>query len=132
VSTSAAGVGFDQVNATGALAYGGVLQLNISGLFGENSAFAKNLFTFGSEAGNFSNVQYSFNNGSSWNNLTYYSANNTWQMWDNTALANGADNGYVGINLTSGVLTVVPEPSTWALVVGGVSTMVILRRRKQS
>jgi hypothetical protein len=53
-------------------------------------------------------------------------------MWDNTALANGADNGYVGINLTSGVLTVVPEPSTWALVVGGVSTMVILRRRKQS
>ncbi|MCE9542923.1 MAG: PEP-CTERM sorting domain-containing protein, partial [Verrucomicrobia bacterium] len=61
-----------------------------------------------------------------------YSAINTWQMWDNSALSVGADNGYIGINLNTGVLTVVPEPSTWALVVGGVSTLFILRRRNRS
>ena len=129
--------GFDQVNVNGTsglgglLTYGGVLKLDISGMYGKSTSFQDYLFHFGSQTGGFSNVQYKLNSGA-WTDLTYYSLNNTWQMWDTSALSLGAANAYVGINLNTGVLTVVPEPSTWALLVGGVSTLVILRRRKQS
>ena len=123
--------GFDQVNVSGALTYGGVLKLDVIGSYNMGTAFQDYLFNFGSETGGFSSVKYRLN-GSSWSDLNYYAANNTWQMWDNSGLAARTDNGYIGINLNTGMLTVVPEPSTWALVVGGVSTLVILRRRKQS
>ena len=135
VANKVAGVGFDQVTVSGALNYGGLLQLNITGSFNDAlTKFQGNLFKdFTSESGNFTLVQYSLNNGVSWKDLTYYGgALNTWQMWDNSVLSVAGDNGYVGINLNTGMLTVVPEPSTWALVVGGVSTLVILRRRKRS
>ena len=121
--------GFDQVNVTGALKYGGVLKLDITGSYNMGTAFQNYLFNFGSETGGFSSVKYSLN-GSGWSDLNYYAANNTWQMCDNNALTVGADNGYIGINLDTGFLTVVPEPSTWALLVGGVSTLMILRRRR--
>ncbi|MCX6960182.1 MAG: autotransporter-associated beta strand repeat-containing protein, partial [Verrucomicrobia bacterium] len=124
--------GFDQVNVTGALTYGGVLKLDITGYYNMGTAFQNYLFNARSMTGAFTSVKYSLNSGTAWNDLTYYAANNTWQMWNNSALTLGADNGYVGINLDSGMLTVVPEPSTWALVVGGVSTLVILRRRRRS
>ena len=129
VAGSGAGVGFDQVNVTGALTYGGVLKLDITGSYNMGTAFQNYLFNFGSETGGFSSVKYNLN-GSGWSDLNYYAANNTWQMWDNNALTVGADNGYIGINLNTGMLTVVPEPSTWALLVGGVSTLMILRRRR--
>jgi len=122
--------GFDQVNATGFLTYGGLLKLDISGFYDNaGGAFSNNLFNFATKTGNFTTVQYRLNGGS-YADLNYYAANNTWQMWDNNG---GAANGYVGIDLNTGVLTVVPEPSTWALVVGGVSTtLLIIRRRRQS
>ena len=121
--------GFDQVNVSGALTYGGVLKLDVTGSYNMGTAFQDYLFNFGSETGGFSSVKYRLN-GSGWSDLNYYAANNTWQMWDNNALTVGADNGYIGINLNTGMLTVVPEPSTWALLVGGVSTLMILRRRR--
>jgi hypothetical protein len=111
------------------LKYGGVLKLDITGSYNMGTAFQNYLFNFGSETGGFSSVKYNLN-GSGWSDLNYYAANNTWQMWDNNALTVGADNGYIGINLNTGMLTVVPEPSTWALLVGGVSTLMILRRRR--
>ena len=121
--------GFDQVNVSGALTYGGVLKLDVTGSYSMGTPFQDYLFHFGSETGGFSSVKYSLN-GSGWSDLNYYSANNTWQIWDNSALSVGAVNGYIGINLNTGMLTVVPEPSTWALLVGGVSTLMILRRRR--
>ncbi|MEI6377601.1 MAG: PEP-CTERM sorting domain-containing protein, partial [bacterium] len=133
VGSGIAGAAFDQVSVTGVLTYGGVLNLAIAGNYSATAPFKGLLFDIqsGSQTGAFSQVQYKLNTGV-WKDLYYYSDINTWQMWDNTAIANLADNGYVGINLNTGVLTVVPEPSTWALVVGGVSTLVILRRRKRS
>jgi len=134
---SGAGVltGFDQVKVAGNLIYGGILKLDITAINGNytmSNPFSGLLFDVtGTKTGFFDKVQYSLN-GSTYADLKWYVNNTTWQMWDPTAIAAGAANGYVGINLTSGVLTVVPEPSTWALVIGGVSTLVILRRRKQS
>jgi len=130
VAAGVAGVGFDQVNVSGALTYGGELKLDITGSFNTTTnAFQDYLFNFGSQTGAFSSVKYSLN-GSSWSDLTYYSANNTWQIWNNSALTLGADNGYIGINLDTGRLTVVPEPSTYALFGQGALVMIVAYRRK--
>ena len=123
--------GFDQVNVSGALTYGGVLKLDITGSYNTGTAFQNYLFNFGSQTGAFSSVKYSLN-GSAWTDLNYYAANNTWQMWNNSALTLGADNGYIGINLDTGYLTVVPEPSTWALFGLGALVLVIAARRRKA
>ena len=134
-NTGGAGLGFDQVNVNGTsglgglLTYGGVLKLDITGMYGKSTSFQDYLFHFGSQTGGFSNVQYKLNSGA-WTDLTYYSLNNTWQMWDTSALSLGAANAYVGINLNTGVLTVVPEPSTWALLAFSLTTVMVLRRRR--
>jgi autotransporter-associated beta strand protein len=124
--------GFDQALVRGDLTYGGDLRININGSFNEAGAFGGNIFQFGLErnTGNFTSVKYSFD-GINYDDLTYYNASNTWQVWNN-AFLNKGDNGYIGINLNTGYLTVVPEPASWALFVGGVSTVLIFRRRRQS
>jgi autotransporter-associated beta strand protein len=122
--------GFDQVNVTGNLTYGGVLHFQISGLFGEDSAFENNiLIASGLKSGNFSSVQYTFD-GATYKDLTYYSAVNTWQTFDATTL--GLDNNYIGFNLDTGVVTVVPEPSTCVLFGLGAMALVVAIRRRQS
>jgi autotransporter-associated beta strand protein len=130
VAGSGAGVGFDQVNVSGALTYGGVLKLDVIGSYNMGTAFQDYLFNFGSETGGFSSVKYRLN-GSSWSDLNYYAANNTWQMWDNSGLAARTDNGYIGINLNTGMLTVVPEPSTYILFGLGSLALVIAARRRR-
>ena len=49
--------------------------------------------------------------------------------WDITM---GSFDNTTASNRPQLILEVVPEPSTWALVAGGVSTLLIFRRRKQS
>jgi len=128
--------GFDQALVSGDLTYGGDLKISITGSYNNAAgAFRGEIFKFdfGRNTGNFTSVQYSLNGGQ-YAALEYYSASNTWQIWNsnfNNALA-GSDNGYIGINLNTGYLTVVPEPASWALFVGGVSTVLIFRRRKNS
>jgi autotransporter-associated beta strand protein len=124
--------GFDQALVSGDLTYGGHLRININGSYNEAGAFGGNIFQFGlgRNTGNFTSVKYSFD-GTSYYDLTYYNASNTWQVWDDAFLTQG-DNGYIGFNMNTGYLTVVPEPASWALFVGGVSTVLIFRRRRNS
>jgi autotransporter-associated beta strand protein len=125
--------GFDQALVSGDLTYGGDLKISIAGSYNNaTGAFGGNIFQFGVDrnSGSFNTVQYSLN-GSAYADLIYHDASNTWQIW-NDAFLTQADNGYIGINLNTGYLTVVPEPASWALFVGGVSTVLIFRRRKNS
>jgi autotransporter-associated beta strand protein len=125
--------GFDQALVSGNLNYGGDLKISIAGSYNNAAgAFGGNIFQFGVDrnSGSFNTVQYSLN-GSAYADLIYHDASNTWQIWNDAFLTQG-DNGYIGINLNTGYLTVVPEPASWALFVGGVSTVLIFRRRRQS
>ena len=125
--------GFDQALVSGDLTYGGDLKISIAGSYNNaTGAFGGNIFQFGVDrnSGSFNTVQYSLN-GSAYTDLFYHDASNTWQIWNDAFSAQG-DNGYIGINLNTGYLTVVPEPASWALFVGGVSTVLIFRRRKNS
>jgi hypothetical protein len=45
-------------------------------------------------------------------------------MWD-------GDNSYVGLDMTTGVLTAIPEPSTYAFLALGALVLLVARRRSK-
>ena len=129
-----AATGFDQALVSGDLTYGGDLKINITGSYNNTTgAFQGDIFkfNFGHNAGNFTTVQYSLNGGQ-YAALEYYSASNTWQIWTQDFNQEGlnGNNGYIGINLNTGYLTVVPEPATWALLAFSLTTVMVLCRRR--
>ncbi|MEI6323234.1 MAG: PEP-CTERM sorting domain-containing protein [bacterium] len=117
---------YSSLNASGNIALGGALTLAIQGLY--NSTNNQGLFQVyssgGAISGNFSSVTLS---GSYTGNLAYYSNNNTWQLWSGT----GTNAFYAGINLNSGLVTVIPEPSSYALfALGTIACLAFGIRRK--
>ena len=101
-ASQAAGTGFDQINASGILAYGGVLSIDVTP--GTTTLGAYNLFDFASRSGS-----------------TTFSAINFLDVG-----AAGTFDYSTGI-LT---LTAVPEPSTWALLAFSLTTVMVMRRRR--
>ena len=103
---AATGIGagqFDRVLVTGLLTFGGTLALNSSGytaVFG-NSV---DLFNWSTTSGTFSTITGTdLGGGLSWDTSSLY---------------------------TDGVITVVPEPATWALLAAGLTVTMVLRRRR--
>ena len=112
------GTDFDGINVTSALVYDGTLTLAVGTTFGEGT-YSFNLFDFGSQSSSFDAITLSGNYtgslsgpGNVWS-LT--SGVNTWTFTHST--------GDLG-------LAVIPEPSTWALLAGSLSTLMIFRRRR--
>ena len=119
---------YSSLNASGNIALGGALTLAIQGLY--NNTNNQGLFQVytsgGAITGNFSSVNLT---GSYTGTLSYYSNNNTWQLWSGS----GTNSFYAGINLNSGLVTVIPEPSTYALfVLGTIMAIIILRQSKSN
>ncbi len=120
--TGVRGTAFDAINVGGLLTYGGTLSLSLGTTFGFGS-YSFDLFDFGSTSGSFGAVDlgglYSgslVNNGSGVWGLT--SGNDTWTFTESSGLL---------------ALDVVPEPSTYALLVlaaAGLGARVIRRRRR--
>lgn len=107
---------YDAVDVGGALTYGGTLTIDFSSPF----AGSFNLFQFESYAGSFDNI---FLTGGYEGQLTKNGS-----TWSTTI--NGVDFTFLD---TSGVLNVVPEPSTYALLVLsglGLAAHVIRRRHR--
>ena len=119
---------FSSINSSGAMVLGGALTLAIQGAYNNtNNQGLFQLFTSGAGiTGNFSSVTLT---GAYAGSLSYYAANNSWQLWSGS----GANSYYAGLNLNTGLMTVVPEPSTYALFgLGSLALLVAARRHKHS
>jgi hypothetical protein len=115
----------DQINITGgALAYAGRLVLNTGSTFGSNPNFTYTLFdgsgALGSSTGNWTSVEATGSYAGTFNTTDY----NIWTR-------NTGDGTLWTYTESLGTLTVIPEPSTWALIgVGSAFVLWRLRRRR--
>jgi len=114
------GTDFDGINVTSALTYDGTLSLLVGTTFGAGT-YSFNLFDFASQSGSFNAINLSGSYAGSftgagdvWNLTT---GDSTWTFTHST--------GDLG-------LSVVPEPSTWALMALGFMVLIVLRRRRQA
>ncbi|CAA7072346.1 autotransporter-associated beta strand repeat-containing protein [Lentimonas sp. CC11] len=122
--TAGAGVagGHDFHNVTGALVYGGDLNLVLGSGILADGAYSWDLFDFGTETGTFASIALS---GDYTGNLLDGDTDGIWDLVD-------GDNTWV-FTETTGILglTVVPEPNAYALLAGIFGlTFVMLRRRR--
>ena len=129
VSTNAGS--FSQLNASSITLNGGVLTFNVVGSYNDSlNQGVFQMFQSGSlngftANGGFASVLVNYNGYS--DTLTYYSANDTWQVWNKSG---DIQNYYAGLNMDTGVLTVVPEPGSVVLFgVGALMAIVVARRR---
>ncbi|MEI6491959.1 MAG: autotransporter-associated beta strand repeat-containing protein, partial [Verrucomicrobiota bacterium] len=126
VDATGRGTTYDAVNVTGLLTYNGTLTLTMAspianttyGLF--KGALGVDLV---SPAGNFAGI--TFTGGAYTGTWTF---NGTSSLW--TASSNGQDFSF---DKASGDLLVaaVPEPATWALLAFSLTTVMVLRRRRE-
>jgi autotransporter-associated beta strand protein len=95
---------FDSVQVTGTLTFGGILNLSTGYAF--QAGDAVDLFDWGTVTGTFASITGTdLGGGLSWDTSSLY---------------------------TTGVITVVPEPATWAMITVGGTLLMTLRRRRQS
>ncbi len=118
INGSSRGTTYDAIDVTGALTYGGNLQLTFGQTFGTgNHPF--NLWSFGSQSGSFDSITLA---GAYTGSLTNDSG--TW------TLTEGLNSFEFSQATGSLVLTVaVPEPGTWALLGVAAGTFLLWRRR---
>ena len=102
--TGIGGGQFDRVVVSGLLTFGGTLSLNNTG-YTAVMGNSVDLFDWTTTAGNFTVITGTDLGGG--------------KSWDTSAL------------YTTGVITVVPEPATWALLAFSLTTVMVLRRRRQ-
>lgn len=94
---------FDRLLVTGQLTFGGTLTLNNTG-YTATYGNSVDLFNWTTTTGNFSAITGTdLGGGLSWDTSSLY---------------------------TDGVITVIPEPTTWALLAGSLTVLMVLRRRR--
>ena len=132
ITGTAAGL-YDQIVATNNIAYGGSLQLTMSGSYANDTLFQ--LFQFGSESGDFSSLTMA-GGSSPYAGLTFgalgtggYGADAWVSDWTTPSDPNRQR---LVFYQNSGVLAVVPEPSTYAMALAGLACggWLMWRRRR--
>jgi len=116
------GTNYDAVDVTGALTNGGALVLNFASAFLPTTSTVFDLFALGGgQSGDFASVSIT----------GLYSAllvKDNFGVWTGTDNAAGRSFTY---SQSTGNLTAVPEPSTWALWTISLTTVMIFRRRRR-
>jgi len=119
----------DNIVSSGGVSFGGNLNLAINGGTYDVNSPLISLFTLtgGSFSGNFSSVTLSGTSGYS-GSLTYYADLSLWQEWG----INSGNTFYANVNIATGTMTLIPEPSDYALLGLGLLVIgyTIIRRRK--
>lgn len=108
-----AGTDFDFIQVGGTLTYGGALSITGYNGFDLTQAGSYDLFDFTSASGDFSSVNV--------NGVALSLAGSTWS----------STNGMYSFDESSGILSVslVPEPATYAMLLGGLGILGMLRRK---
>jgi hypothetical protein len=122
IDALARGTGFDAVNVTSGLTYGGTLQLAFSNTFADNTTF--NLFnlTTGTPLGGLSSIVATGNYGS----LTFTNNAGVWSSGPTSV--SGQTMTFTEAN---GNLVIVPEPQAALLALLGVATIGWAARRRR-
>ena len=129
--TGTASALFDQVVSASSVAYGGLLDIIISGSYANNTSFK--LFDFASESGDFTSLGLS--GSGPYASLQFgalgaggYGADAWVTDWTTPGVPNGQRLVFYE---STGTLVVVPEPSTYALLACGAGVIGLLHRRKR-
>jgi len=124
------GTDYDTINVTGsnALSYGGTLNLVFSGTIANSQTF--DIFSLVGTATNFFSGVTLFGTGVTSSNLTYNNVSKIWSGVFDLGYSGGSNAQVFQFSEISGDLNVVPEPSTWALLAGGLTALMIFRRRR--
>ncbi len=113
---------YDQIVATNNIAYGGLLQLTMSGSYANDTVF--HLFQFGSESGDYFSLTMA-GGSSPYAGLTF-GALGTGGYGDDAWVSDwttpsGPNSQRLVFYQNTGVLAVVPEPSTYAMALAGLA-----------
>ena len=130
ITGTAAGL-YDQIVSANTIAYGGLLDLTISGSYANNTIFE--LFQFTSVSGSFSSLTMA--GSGPYAGLTFgaigtggYGADAWVSDWTTPTAPNGQRLVFFQ---NTGTLAVVPEPSTYALLAIGAGIVGLMHRRKR-
>jgi autotransporter-associated beta strand protein len=114
------GIAYDGINVAGALTYGGSLELVIDSPFAPGDYTFDLLSGFSSQTGNFTSVSLSGAYAGSFLR--------TGEVWELTSSGNTWTLDQLSGDLA---VSVVPEPSTWALLALAVGTLLLTRARRR-
>jgi autotransporter-associated beta strand protein len=116
----------DNIVSSGGISFGGNLNLAINGGTYDVNSPLISLFS-GNLSGNFTSVTLSGTSVFS-GSLSYYDNLALWQVWGN----NNGSTFYANVNTATGQMTLIPEPSDYALLGLGLIVIgyTIIRRRK--
>ena len=129
-SSALPSVGADLQVASGNLNLNGTVTLTLSNLNAGTFANSQK-FTLINYSGTWNSGLFTYNSSSLANGSTFTFNSQTWQIDYNATVGGSNFTGdQIGGNFVN--ITVVPEPATWALLAFSLTTVVVLRRRRQS
>jgi autotransporter-associated beta strand protein len=140
ITGTAPGTDYDRIVSTGSLGYdSGVLDLAMSGTsYAVGTTF--DLFNAASVSGTLASISTAGISSDGWENLTWYAPGSSGAglddygagVWQSSLTTVGGESRKLIFSQPTGVLSVVPEPSTWASLLAGLACggYSLFRRRR--
>ncbi|MFZ4778000.1 MAG: PEP-CTERM sorting domain-containing protein, partial [Terrimicrobiaceae bacterium] len=128
-SRGSAGIAFDTIAVSSSLIYGGELKLTFSGSVSSDALTPFTLFT-GTAGGGLLGSVTIYGSGGYVTTLSN-SSGTTWSGLANLGYGSGTQS-FTFTQSDGNLIVAVPEPTTWALLAFSLTTVMVLRRRRNS